>query len=101
MMFPKPVRVKDRRAIEAARRPYCEWCWRWGPTHVHHIKSRGSGGGDVPENLISLCVGCHDRAHRGLIAKADLTQRKAEILAGRWTAFIARAFRGVVLRAWD
>lgn len=34
--------------------------------HVHHIKSRKTGG-DAPNNLITLCSECHARYHRGEI----------------------------------
>jgi predicted HNH restriction endonuclease len=30
---------------------------------VHHIQSRGSLGDDTDENLITLCVRCHQRLH--------------------------------------
>ena len=73
-MFPKNVRVKDRSAIEAARKAYCECCWVSGAVHVHHVYSVGSGGSDIKENLISLCINCHDKAHRGLIRKEYLAE---------------------------
>ena len=34
--------------------------------HVHHIKSRKTGG-DAPNNLITLCSECHAKYHRGEI----------------------------------
>ena len=73
----KLCRIVDPKAIQAARRNYCERCGRVGGRfEVHHIKSRGAGGDDVAENLINLCIGfesnCHDRAHRGLIPRAEL-----------------------------
>ena len=34
--------------------------------HVHHIESRKTGG-DAPNNLITLCSGCHAKYHRGEI----------------------------------
>lgn len=33
----------------------------------HHIKSRGAGGLDSEENLITLCPFCHDCAHHGYV----------------------------------
>jgi len=55
-----------------------------GPFEVHHIKSRGAGGDDVAENLITLCVGptandCHGKVHRGEISRETLR----EIIARR------------------
>ena len=38
----------------------------------HHIKSRGSGGGDEPENIITLCRRHHNDAHAGRISKYEL-----------------------------
>jgi HNH endonuclease len=37
-------------------------------SHVHHVKLRSQGGGNEPENLISVCVVHHLRGiHRGLL----------------------------------
>ena len=70
----KIKRIVNRKAVEQARQSFCELCGRPGPVHVHHIKSRGAGGGDVPENLISLCPECHAEVHAGLIPKAKLVR---------------------------
>ena len=32
---------------------------------VHHRKRRSQLGGDVMDNLITLCVGCHGKYHGG------------------------------------
>lgn len=95
---PKPVRVKDRTAIERARKPWCEWCWDLRKScHVHHIKSRGAGGHDMDDNLICLCWECHDKAHRGLISRDELRRRKEEILAGVWAW---KVFQLTRMAAW-
>ncbi len=75
-MLDKPRRIVDRKAIAAARKEYCEYCGRWGKGQIHHIKSRGSGGHDTPENLIHLCVECHTRVHAGWISKSELRAKK-------------------------
>lgn len=36
-----------------------------GNLNVHHIKPVSQGGGDEPENLITLCVKCHKDIHFG------------------------------------
>lgn len=77
--IPKPRRVKDKKALAAARKEFCEYCLTWGPVHVHHIRSRGAGGNDEPANLIDLCPFCHDKVHRGLIPR----ERLREIVRGR------------------
>lgn len=73
-MIPKPRRTKSRQAIEDARRTYCEYCGKGGQISVHHVKSRGSGGGDTADNLVSLgeLCGCHTKAHNGQISKEAL-----------------------------
>lgn len=35
----------------------------WASVHCAHIKSKGSGGSDLPSNLLSKCINCHDKAH--------------------------------------
>ena len=42
--------------------PYCEVCRR--PAEPpHHVRTRGAGGGDEPENLLGLCVLHHRQIH--------------------------------------
>jgi len=31
---------------------------------VHHLKLRSQSGGDVEQNLITLCAECHEQVHR-------------------------------------
>ena len=52
---PKPVRLRDPKAIKAARKDYCESCH--GPAYgePHHIIPRSCGGADHRLNLIQLC----------------------------------------------
>lgn len=58
--FFKRVRKKDPKAVNAARKEWCELCPRPAfpdQIHVHHVKTRGAGGGYVdacPDaNLVS------------------------------------------------
>lgn len=73
---PKPTRKKSKKNREKAKKGHCEYCGKYGAVQVHHIVSRGAGGGDEPDNLISLCSGppndCHGRVHNGNILKAEL-----------------------------
>lgn len=71
-MIPKPKRIKDKKAIEQARKPYCQYCFRYGITEIHHLKSRGAGGDDISDNLIALCPLCHRKAHDGNISREKL-----------------------------
>jgi hypothetical protein len=43
-----------------------------GPKSVHHIVTRGAGGSDVRENLITLCQKHHDLAQCYKIAVVEL-----------------------------
>jgi 5-methylcytosine-specific restriction endonuclease McrA len=78
----KPRRAKNLRVVNAARRERCELCAsKNGGMHIHHVRSRGAGGNDVPENLVCLCWRCHDEVHRGVIPRevflAFIRQRNA------------------------
>ncbi len=77
-MIPKPQRIRNPRAIEAARKPWCEVCGRAGRMEVHHWEhSRGAGGDDIPHNLICVCAGpggCHERIHAGQIPRERLRE---------------------------
>ena len=41
----------------------CQSCGRTEDLQVHHIKPRSRLGDDSAENLIALCVKCHQDAH--------------------------------------
>lgn len=70
----KIPRVEDPDVIKAARKNYCELCGRPAYKEPHHIKSRGAGGGDIPENLIQLCAEHHFAAHTGNLPRGDLVK---------------------------
>ena len=46
----------------------CQWCGRREALQVHHVQPRGRLGDDTEENLITLCVGCHQSCH-GVLTK--------------------------------
>jgi 5-methylcytosine-specific restriction endonuclease McrA len=76
----KNSRIIDPEAIKQARRPYCQMCGlskSSEPYAVHHIVYRSGGGSDIPENLINLCVKCHEEAHKGIIKKDTLRDMAA------------------------
>lgn len=57
---PKPRRLLDPGAVQAAKKPWCEVCG--SPSRgiePHHILTRGAGGPDHKYNLIQLCWECH------------------------------------------
>lgn len=50
--------------------------------HVHHIVFRSNGGTNAPDNLITLCEGCHDDLHAGkfeLKGKKSKTKHATEV----------------------
>lgn len=56
-------KIKDKNLCKKYRSISCEVCGSWNEVSGHHIKSKGSGGWDVVENLIGLCFDCHRYVH--------------------------------------
>jgi hypothetical protein len=51
---------------------------------AHHVRTRGSGGHDIPENLMPLCKSCHVKIHAigtNAMAKQHESVKKWLILA--------------------
>lgn len=48
----------------------CQGCGSMQQLQVHHLEFRSHSGSDVEQNLITLCVGCHDRVHHNLDLKS-------------------------------
>jgi 5-methylcytosine-specific restriction endonuclease McrA len=42
----------------------CQVCGSMQNLQVHHLKLRSRSGSDEEQNLITLCVQCHERMHR-------------------------------------
>ena len=42
----------------------CQVCGSMQNLQVHHLKFRSQSGGDVEQNLITLCAECHELMHR-------------------------------------
>jgi 5-methylcytosine-specific restriction endonuclease McrA len=42
----------------------CQACGSLQQLQVHHQKFRSHSGGDVEQNLITLCAECHEQKHR-------------------------------------
>lgn len=85
MLLAKPKRIEDKKAIQATRKTYCEYCGRSGGYfEVHHIRAKGFGknGHDIPVNLINLCAGpgntCHDKAQQYKIKPLELIKITAK-----------------------
>lgn len=64
--------------------------------HVHHIIPEGEGGEDTPENLITVCCGCHrtlENTHAKAVAQIE-RERSGETARAKASATYA------VRRAW-
>jgi 5-methylcytosine-specific restriction endonuclease McrA len=58
------ARFIDKEAITVHRSFPCEIClWHDEGNCAHHLKTRGSGGGDEWFNLMTLCIRCHSMVH--------------------------------------
>lgn len=68
----KHKRIRDRKAIQAARKNYCEYCGAYADIEPHHVFTVGAGGGDVSYNLVQLCTRCHIGVHAGKIEREEL-----------------------------
>ena len=69
----KPKRLKDKKAYERARKPYCEVCGKKAYGGPHHIFTRGAGGADHEYNLIQLCFSCHyEKVPSGKLSREKL-----------------------------
>lgn len=69
---PKNKRIVDKKLLKN-KKGICEICGKRTQTEKHHIKSKGSGGDDIEENLIEVCRICHRLIHDG---KIDIRKEK-------------------------
>ncbi|OPX89419.1 MAG: HNH endonuclease [Pelotomaculum sp. PtaB.Bin104] len=78
MEIPKKTRIKDTHALKSARKKFCQVCGKYQEAglHEHHIKSRGAGGDDVEENLVTLCYECHTKVHAGAITLDHIVKKE-------------------------
>lgn len=81
-MKPKPVRIVNIDVVRWVSNERDGICLVGLYTHQacsggldpHHIDSKGSGGGDVPQNLITLCREHHNQAQEHKISKDELRE---------------------------
>lgn len=71
-MAMKHKRIIDKKMIKTIRTNHCEYCGRLCNIEPHHVFSRGSGGGDIRENLIQLCSQCHVNTHAGNMPSKEI-----------------------------
>lgn len=61
-MFPKLSRVESQANLDLMRTYVCSVCCT-APVDVHHVRTKGAGGGDELTNIVSLCRGHHQAFH--------------------------------------
>lgn len=62
------MKIIDEPLLAAMRLRPCDNCGKPGPSQASHTLGKGFGGWsrmDIPINLTSLCLGCHERHHAG------------------------------------
>jgi hypothetical protein len=75
--YPKQKRIVNKELIAQimAEQKHClieGYGRHYGEECPHHIKSRGSGGGDVRGNILRVCARHHAVIHNGLISREVL-----------------------------
>lgn len=71
-----------RRAVYERDGGACVLCGAHG-AHIHHVVFRSQGGKDAADNLVTLCGGCHERAHgviRSRYTQAQIREMLLEYL---------------------
>ena len=76
----KHKRIMSKKTINEIRSTRCEICGQRTNIEPHHINTRGSGGGDIRENLIQLCTQCHINTHSGQYPTKDDCLNKVKVL---------------------
>ena len=69
----KNKRVVDKELCDRTKHTPCAVCGQVPAGDVHHVTTRGAGGGDTKENLMPLCRAHHTEIHAIGYGKA-LTQ---------------------------
>jgi predicted restriction endonuclease len=65
-------RIKDPALMKIYAGKRCLVCGSTNSVSGHHLKSRGSWGPDVPQNLVPLCFKHHTEVHKsGLVSFAE------------------------------
>lgn len=78
-MFPKPKRVVNRKLLDTYHKMRCLICNEF--CDPAHVKSRGAGGHDLPENVLNLCRRHHSEQSIGIVTfvlKYPVVKRKLE-----------------------
>lgn len=79
----------------------CALCDSQQGLQIHHVVSRGQGGTNYPQNLITLCWRCHAVAHGtrlpeyGMMQPAEVCQACVEYVADYYTDM------GLIWNPWE
>ena len=60
----KSKRIIDKELIATYHDKPCEVCGAYYPVSAHHLKTVGSGGNDIDDNLLALCITHHTEVHQ-------------------------------------
>jgi len=94
-MNEKRKRVVNKELLDDIRNLPCLHCNRV-PSHPHHVRSVGSGGGDILSNLMPLCTEAHTRIHMtGMCAAANKYPK-----IKRWLIDMGWTYDAILLR-WN
>lgn len=89
----KTKRLVDEPFLAELRKISCVICAH-KETEIHHIKTRGSGGGDYAWNCIPVCRFCHQRIHQvGMIEVCKLFPHFLEYIQKLGWYFDGRKFK--------
>lgn len=76
-MFSKNKRVVDLDLIQSIKQMPCCCCGARDNIDPSHIRSVGSGGGDLPHNVKPLCRSCHIQWHQ--YGAVEMTERNPKL----------------------
>jgi len=68
-MFQKNKRIINKNLTNSYQGKRCRICSSTKGSSGHHLKSKGSGGPDVHNNLICLCLKHHNEIHKSGLMK--------------------------------
>jgi hypothetical protein len=77
----KPKRHQNKELLKEKAKDPCVLCRKHPAGEVHHIKPKGSGGGDWDHNTVSMCRFCHTMTHQlGLLRVTKLYPKFKELI---------------------
>jgi 5-methylcytosine-specific restriction endonuclease McrA len=59
---------------------HCRYCNRNESLTPHHVVYQSAGGGDTLDNLVTLCIKCHNDVHEGRLTVVVLSKTKNDVI---------------------